>query len=207
MYSTVSPSKIIWKCCVSAGDEASDSHIETPGSETSGEVTAYQTCANVALKVIGGLLVVLCVSSSWVGTTQVVQWTFKSFSCPFFISWFSTNWNILFFPLYYSGHVAITREKQTPIQKFRWVFKINMHPECSHIKVKKKAHLMFSNFSLKPTKFSDIASSCRVIPQTFTHLQKRPVSLMYFCIESQCLKQNAMFMSDYGIIHGKLVSS
>ncbi|TSQ46666.1 Solute carrier family 35 member F4 [Bagarius yarrelli] len=105
-------------------DEGSDSHIDTPASEMSGEVSAYQTCANVALKVIGGLLVVLCVSSSWVGTTQVVQWTFKSFSCPFFISWFSTNWNILFFPLYYSGHVAITREKQTPIQKFR---------ECSRL--------------------------------------------------------------------------
>ncbi|KAK3537518.1 hypothetical protein QTP70_012476 [Hemibagrus guttatus] len=107
-----------------SGDEGSDSHIDTPASETSGEVTAYQTCANMALKVIGGLLLVLGVSSSWVGTTQVVQWTFKSFSCPFFISWFSTNWNILFFPLYYSGHVAITREKQTPIQKFR---------ECSRL--------------------------------------------------------------------------
>ncbi|KAI3367752.1 hypothetical protein L3Q82_026587 [Scortum barcoo] len=62
---------------------------------------------------------VLCVSSSWVGTTQVVKLTFQSFSCPFFISWFSSNWNILFFPIYYSGHVVITREKQTPIQKFR----------------------------------------------------------------------------------------
>ncbi|XP_062863521.1 solute carrier family 35 member F4 [Trichomycterus rosablanca] len=105
-------------------DEGSDSHAETPASETSGEVTSYQACANVALKVMGGLLVVLCVSSSWVGTTQVVQCTFKSFSCPFFISWFSTNWNIFFFPIYYSGHVAFTREKQTPIQKFR---------ECSRL--------------------------------------------------------------------------
>ncbi|XP_017567308.1 solute carrier family 35 member F4 isoform X2 [Pygocentrus nattereri] len=105
-------------------DEGSDSHAETPASEASRERSSYQMCANVVLKVLGGLLVVLCVSSSWVGTTQVVQRTFKSFSCPFFISWFSTNWNILFFPLYYSGHVAITREKQTPIQKFR---------ECSRL--------------------------------------------------------------------------
>ncbi|XP_043998554.1 solute carrier family 35 member F4 isoform X3 [Gambusia affinis] len=29
------------------------------------------------------------------------------------------NWNILFFPIYYSGHVFTTGEKQTPIQKFR----------------------------------------------------------------------------------------
>uniref|UniRef100_A0A4W6F2S6 Solute carrier family 35 member F4 n=1 Tax=Lates calcarifer TaxID=8187 RepID=A0A4W6F2S6_LATCA len=100
-------------------EDGSESHAETPGSETSSESRSYQTCTNAALKVLGGLLVVLCVSSSWVGTTQVVKLTFQSFSCPFFISWFSSNWNILFFPIYYSGHVATTREKQTPIQKFR----------------------------------------------------------------------------------------
>uniref|UniRef100_A0A8C2IQP1 Solute carrier family 35 member F4 n=1 Tax=Cyprinus carpio TaxID=7962 RepID=A0A8C2IQP1_CYPCA len=105
-------------------EDGSESHAETPVSETSGDGTAYHTCVNTVLKVLGGLLVVLCVSSCWVGITQVVQLTFKSFSCPFFITWFSTNWNILFFPLYYSGHVATTREKQTPIQKFR---------ECSRL--------------------------------------------------------------------------
>ncbi|KAM3871475.1 solute carrier family 35 member F4 isoform 1-T1 [Diretmus argenteus] len=100
-------------------EEGSESHAETPGSETSGETPSYQTCANAVLKVLGGLLLVLCVSSSWVGTTQVVKLTFQSFSCPFFISWFSGNWNILFFPIYYSGHVVTTREKQSPMQKFR----------------------------------------------------------------------------------------
>lgn len=105
--------------CVSSGEDGSESHAETPGSETSGESRSYQTCTNAALKVLGGLLMVLCVSSSWVGTTQVVKLTFQSFSCPFFISWFSSNWNILFFPIYYSGHMVITRDKQTPIQKFR----------------------------------------------------------------------------------------
>ncbi|XP_028853849.1 solute carrier family 35 member F4 [Denticeps clupeoides] len=105
-------------------DEGSESHAETPASDVSREATPYQTCANAILKVFGGLLVVLCVSSSWVGTTQVIQLTFQSFSCPFFISWFSSNWNLFFFPLYYSGHVATTREKQTPMQKFR---------ECSRV--------------------------------------------------------------------------
>uniref|UniRef100_A0A3Q2DJG8 Solute carrier family 35 member F4 n=1 Tax=Cyprinodon variegatus TaxID=28743 RepID=A0A3Q2DJG8_CYPVA len=95
------------------------SRPETPGSETSIEIRSYQTCANTVLKVLGGLLMLLCVSSSWVGTTQVVKLTFQSFSCPFFISWFSSNWNILFFPIYYSGHFFTAGEKQTPIQKFR----------------------------------------------------------------------------------------
>ncbi|XP_035266553.1 solute carrier family 35 member F4 isoform X1 [Anguilla anguilla] len=105
-------------------EEGSDSHAETPASEASRERSQCQSCAGAVLKVLGGLLVVLFVSSSWVGTTQVVQLTFQSFSCPFFITWFSTNWNILFFPLYYSGHLVTTREKQTPIQKIR---------ECSRI--------------------------------------------------------------------------
>lgn len=103
-----------------SGEDGSESHAETPGSETSRESRSYQTFTNTALKVLGGLLMVLCISSSWVGTTQVVKRTFQSFSCPFFISWFSSNWNILFFPIYYSGHVVLTREKQTPIQKFRY---------------------------------------------------------------------------------------
>ncbi|MEQ2182516.1 hypothetical protein GOODEAATRI_023157, partial [Goodea atripinnis] len=103
----------------SPGEDGSESRPETPGSGTSIESWSYNTCASTALKVLGGLLMVLCVSSSWVGTTQVVKLTFQSFSCPFFISWFSSNWNILFFPIYYSGHVFTTGEKQTPIQKFR----------------------------------------------------------------------------------------
>uniref|UniRef100_A0AAQ4QFJ6 Solute carrier family 35 member F4 n=1 Tax=Gasterosteus aculeatus aculeatus TaxID=481459 RepID=A0AAQ4QFJ6_GASAC len=105
-------------------EDGSESNAETPGSETSDESRSYQTCTNTAVKVLGGLLLVLCVSSSWVGTTQVVKLTFQSFSCPFFISWFSSNWNIFFFPIYYSGLVVTTREKQTPIQKFR---------ECSRL--------------------------------------------------------------------------
>ncbi|XP_054653395.1 solute carrier family 35 member F4 isoform X1 [Dunckerocampus dactyliophorus] len=100
-------------------EDGLESHAETPGSEASGESRSYQTCTSTVLKVLAGLLMVLCVSSSWVGTTQVVKLTFQSFSCPFFISWFSSNWNILFFPIYYFGHVLMTREKQTPIQKFR----------------------------------------------------------------------------------------
>ncbi|KAA8582235.1 hypothetical protein FQN60_008975 [Etheostoma spectabile] len=106
-------------CPISEGGDGSESQADTPGSETSEESRSYQACTNTALKVLGGLLLVLGVSSSWVGTTQVVKLTFQSFSCPFFISWFSSNWNILFFPIYYSGLVVTTREKQTPIQKFR----------------------------------------------------------------------------------------
>uniref|UniRef100_A0A3B4AAC9 Uncharacterized protein n=1 Tax=Periophthalmus magnuspinnatus TaxID=409849 RepID=A0A3B4AAC9_9GOBI len=84
-------------------EDGSESHADTPGSEASGDSRSSHTCTGTLLKVLGGLLVVLCISSSWVGTTQVIN----------------SNWNILFFPIYYSVHVLTTRDKQTPIQKFR----------------------------------------------------------------------------------------
>ncbi|KAK6481518.1 solute carrier family 35 member F4-like isoform X1 [Huso huso] len=102
-------------------EDGSDSPAETAGSQAGGAPSQCQSCACTALRVLGSLLVVLSISSSWVGTTQVMKLTFQSFSCPFFMTWFSTNWNILFFPIYYSGHLVTGSPKQTPIQKFRWV--------------------------------------------------------------------------------------
>ncbi|XP_076130107.1 solute carrier family 35 member F4-like isoform X1 [Alosa pseudoharengus] len=103
----------------SDGQEGSESNREISASESSGEDTSYKTFTKTVFKVLGGLLVVLCVSSSLVGTTQLVQLTYESFPCPFFISWFSSNWNIFFFPLYYFGYMSTTHEKQSLIQKFR----------------------------------------------------------------------------------------
>ncbi|XP_058842549.1 solute carrier family 35 member F4-like isoform X3 [Acipenser ruthenus] len=111
-------------CTVSEGEDGSDSPAETAGSQAGRAPSHCQSCACTALRVLGSLLVVLSISSSWVGTTQVMKLTFQSFSCPFFMTWFSTNWNILFFPIYYSGHLVTGSPKQTPIQKFR---------ECSRI--------------------------------------------------------------------------
>jgi len=74
---------------------------------------------SMVLKAAWGLLIILSVSSSWVGTTQIVKITYKNFYCPFFMTWFSTNWNIMFFPVYYSGHLATAQEKQSPMKKFR----------------------------------------------------------------------------------------
>ncbi|XP_069494181.1 solute carrier family 35 member F4 isoform X1 [Ambystoma mexicanum] len=83
-----------------------------------------QSCATTFLKIAWGCLIILSVSSSWVGTTQIVKITYQNFYCPFFMTWFSTNWNIMFFPIYYSGHLAAAQEKQSPLKKIR---------ECSRI--------------------------------------------------------------------------
>lgn len=79
------------------------------------------SCTSMVLKAVWGLLIILSVSSSWIGTTQIVKITYKNFYCPFFMTWFSTNWNIMFFPVYYSGHLATAQEKQSPMKKFRYV--------------------------------------------------------------------------------------
>jgi solute carrier family 35 protein F3/4 len=63
--------------------------------------------------------VVLCVCASWAGSTQLAKLTFKKFDAPFTLTWFATNWNFLFFPLYYAGHMCKSTEKQSVKQRYR----------------------------------------------------------------------------------------
>ncbi|XP_037595391.1 solute carrier family 35 member F4 isoform X1 [Cebus imitator] len=106
-----------------SADDGTQTHSENNSQEN--RIKAHcLSCTSMVLKAIWGLLIILSVSSSWVGTTQIVKITYKNFYCPFFMTWFSTNWNIMFFPVYYSGHLATAQEKQSPMKKFR---------ECSRI--------------------------------------------------------------------------
>uniref|UniRef100_I3MG90 Solute carrier family 35 member F4 n=1 Tax=Ictidomys tridecemlineatus TaxID=43179 RepID=I3MG90_ICTTR len=106
-----------------SGEDGTQTHPENSSQENRIKARCL-SCTSVVLKAVWGLLIILSVSSSWVGTTQIVKITYKNFYCPFFMTWFSTNWNIMFFPVYYSGHLATAQEKQSPMKKFR---------ECSRI--------------------------------------------------------------------------
>ncbi|XP_077180125.1 solute carrier family 35 member F4 isoform X2 [Paroedura picta] len=106
-----------------SGEDGTQAHGETSSQESHAQ-TRCESCKSTFLKIVWGFLIILSVSSSWVGTTQIVKITYKNFDYPFFMTWFSTNWNIMFFPVYYSGHLATAQEKQSPIQKIR---------ECSRI--------------------------------------------------------------------------
>ncbi|XP_035137205.1 solute carrier family 35 member F3 isoform X1 [Callithrix jacchus] len=78
------------------------------------------TCSPAQLKkIFWGVAVVLSVCSSWAGSTQLAKLTFRKFDAPFTLTWFATNWNFLFFPLYYVGHVCKSTEKQSVKQRFR----------------------------------------------------------------------------------------
>lgn len=100
------------------GDDGTQTHPENSSQENRIKARCL-SCTSMVLKAVWGLLIILSVSSSWVGTTQIVKITYKNFYCPFFMTWFSTNWNIMFFPVYYSGHLATAQEKQSPMKKFR----------------------------------------------------------------------------------------
>ncbi|KAM4690726.1 solute carrier family 35 member F4 isoform 1-T1 [Rhinophrynus dorsalis] len=110
------------KVLISSGGEGAQANTEN--NPENHEKSRCQSCSSTFLKIAWGFLITLLVSSSWVGTTQIVKITYKNFYCPFFMTWFSTNWNIMFFPVYYSGHLATAQEKQTMLQKIR---------ECSRI--------------------------------------------------------------------------
>ncbi|XP_062938938.1 solute carrier family 35 member F3 isoform X1 [Cynocephalus volans] len=78
------------------------------------------SCSRVRLrKALCGVAVALSVCASWAGCTQLAKQTFGKFDAPFTLTWFATNWNFLFFPLYYAGHVCKSTEKQSVKQRYR----------------------------------------------------------------------------------------
>lgn len=53
-------------------------------------------------KMLIGIAIVVGIAISWVGSTQFAQSTYSAdFNAPFFITWFSTAWMLVVFPLYF----------------------------------------------------------------------------------------------------------
>ncbi|XP_031158899.1 putative thiamine transporter SLC35F3 isoform X3 [Sander lucioperca] len=93
------------------------------GAESGSNRRKLHCCIRVTTvqvrKALWGVAMVICVCSSWAGSTQLAKLTFKQFDAPFTLTWFATSWNCLFFPLYYIGHMCKSPERQTPRQRFR----------------------------------------------------------------------------------------
>uniref|UniRef100_A0A8B9H603 Solute carrier family 35 member F3b n=2 Tax=Astyanax mexicanus TaxID=7994 RepID=A0A8B9H603_ASTMX len=93
------------------------------GAESGAGKRRLQCCVRVTAvqvrKALWGVAMVMCVCSSWAGSTQLAKLTFRQFDAPFTLTWFATTWNCLFFPLYYIGHMCKSPERQTPRQRFR----------------------------------------------------------------------------------------
>ncbi|XP_066553075.1 solute carrier family 35 member F3 isoform X2 [Amia ocellicauda] len=94
-----------------------------PAGEGGGRRRLLHCCLHVsaaqARKALWGVAMVLCVCSSWTGSTQLAKLTFTQYDAPFTLTWFATNWNSLFFPLYYVGHLYKAPERQSPKQRYR----------------------------------------------------------------------------------------
>ncbi|XP_043595017.1 putative thiamine transporter SLC35F3 isoform X2 [Bombus pyrosoma] len=88
--------------------------------------TCYTSCcAESAKKIYFGVCVTICVTASWVGATHCIRYLYfykyetpnyssfsnssitgrhqhtASYNAPFFTTWFCTNWEILYFPVYF----------------------------------------------------------------------------------------------------------
>uniref|UniRef100_A0A672QH10 Solute carrier family 35 member F4-like n=1 Tax=Sinocyclocheilus grahami TaxID=75366 RepID=A0A672QH10_SINGR len=70
-------------------------------------------------KVTSGLILGACVAVSWAWGTNSAKETLVRHPAPFFIIWFCSTWNILFFPLYYLCHLLTEKQKQLPTTEFR----------------------------------------------------------------------------------------
>ncbi|XP_062859809.1 putative thiamine transporter SLC35F3a isoform X2 [Trichomycterus rosablanca] len=68
---------------------------------------------------VWGVTVVLCACSSWSGSTQLAKQTLRQINIPFTLTWFSTSWNCIFFPLYYLGHLCCNKDRKSFRQHFR----------------------------------------------------------------------------------------
>ncbi|MBN3272055.1 S35F3 protein, partial [Polyodon spathula] len=79
----------------------------------------FKLTASQVRKICCGVVVLLGVCLSWTASTQLAKLTFRKFDAPFTLTWFATNWNFLFFPLYYIGHLYTSTEKHSPKQRYR----------------------------------------------------------------------------------------
>ncbi|XP_077438330.1 solute carrier family 35 member F3 isoform X1 [Vanacampus margaritifer] len=97
--------------------------VGAAGPESSSSRRKLHCCIRITAvqvqKALWGVAMVICVCSSWAGSTQLAKLTFKHFDAPFTLTWFATTWNCLFFPLYYVGHLCKSPERQTARQRLR----------------------------------------------------------------------------------------
>ncbi|KAG8000042.1 Solute carrier family 35 member F4 [Nibea albiflora] len=121
-----------WSASYNREDRTRENVVGTTDTQSAGATTGTESgsnrrrlhcCIRVTTvqvrKALWGVAMVMCVCSSWAGSTQLAKLTFKQFDAPFTLTWFATSWNCLFFPLYYIGHLCKSPERQTPRQRFR----------------------------------------------------------------------------------------
>ena len=82
------------------------------------EAAGHGSHLNSTKKILLGLVIVVLIALSWVGSTQTAKSSFAehketntTFKAPFFIVWFSTGWMMVVFPLSCVLFFAVNRDK------------------------------------------------------------------------------------------------
>ncbi|XP_072515632.1 solute carrier family 35 member F3 [Salminus brasiliensis] len=71
------------------------------------------------LRVTAGLLLAGCMSAAWAWAAHSAKHALTRLQAPFFIIWFCSIWNLLFFPLYYLGHLLGSERREWPSVRLR----------------------------------------------------------------------------------------
>ncbi|KAJ1106154.1 hypothetical protein NDU88_003557 [Pleurodeles waltl] len=67
-----------------------------------------------------GAVTATCMAMCWASMIHLARLSLRSLDAPFFTAWFATNWNCLFFPAFYVGHVYSAQPREPPLKYFRY---------------------------------------------------------------------------------------
>nr|XP_021335033.1 solute carrier family 35 member F4-like isoform X1 [Danio rerio] len=127
--------KLSAKISPSSGPVPVALHLPTPTSEkdpleqalvqdeSDAEKPSKRCCARCPFRavrrVMCGLILGSCLAVSWAWGTHSAKETLIRHPTPFFIIWFCSIWNVLFFPVYYLCHLLTEKQKRLPTTEFR----------------------------------------------------------------------------------------
>ncbi|KAJ8348277.1 hypothetical protein SKAU_G00268660 [Synaphobranchus kaupii] len=93
---------------------------EMAGWEGDGGAGCCKHCPLVGIRrVAWGVVLGGAVALAWTASTHSAKLVLHRLHAPFFITWFCSTWNLLFFPLYYLGHLIRADQRQCPVTLFR----------------------------------------------------------------------------------------
>ncbi|XP_056322211.1 solute carrier family 35 member F4 [Danio aesculapii] len=127
--------KLSAKISPSSGPVPVTLHLSTPASEkdpleqtliqeeSDAEKPSNRCCTRCPFRavrrVMCGLILGSCLAVSWAWGTHNAKETLIRHPTPFFIIWFCSIWNVLFFPVYYLCHLLTEKQKRLPTTEFR----------------------------------------------------------------------------------------
>lgn len=93
------------------------------------------------LRLAAGVVLGVGMATAWVWAAHSTKDMLTHFNAPFFIFWFCSIWNLLMFPLYYTGYLLTETHRETPTACFRSLSH-RLHKNNHRLKVVCVNHVM-----------------------------------------------------------------